>query len=97
MSQPHRGSCDKDCDKNRGRAWCRDSISLLGKLTKVQKEMHRNYGPTSEPNKYAAAKEETQLGGDLKERSGLLKAPVFLFFSFFSFIFFCFYFYFILD
>ena len=53
--------------------------------TEVQKEMHRNYGPTSELYKYVAAKEEKQLGGDLKKRSGLLKAPVFLFF--FSFIF----------
>ena len=70
------------------RALCRDSISILGQLTKVQKEMHRNQGPTSEPYKYAAAKEETQLGGDLKERSGLLKAPVFLFF--FSFLLFSF-------
>ena len=70
------------------RARCRYSISLLGQLTKVQKEMHRNLGPTLEPYKYAAAKEETQLGGDLKERSGLLKAPVFLFsFLFFSFVF----------
>ena len=52
-------------------------------------------GPTLEPYKYAAAKEETQLGGDLKERSGLLKAPVFLFFFYFIlfyFVFFCFYF-----
>ena len=67
------------------RARCRDSISLLGQLTKVQKEIHRNYGPTLEPYKYAAAKEDTQLGGNLKERSGLLKAPVFLFFFHFSF------------
>ena len=52
-------------------------------------------GPTLEPYKYAAAKQETQLGGDLKKRSGLLKAPVFLFFFYFllfSFVFFCFYF-----
>ena len=36
----------------------------------------------------------SKLGGDLKERSGLLKASVFLFFFsflFFSFLFFCFF------
>ena len=40
---------------------------------------HQFAGPT---------KEETQQGGDLKERSGLLKAPVLLFF--FSFLLFFF-------
>ena len=47
--------------------------------------MHRNYGPTSEPYKYTAAKEEKQLGGDLKERFGLLKALVFILFYFLLF------------
>ena len=42
-------------------------------------------------------KEETQLGGDLKERSGLLKAHVFLFFFYFLLFFFRFSFDFILD
>ena len=61
-----------------------------GQFTEVQKEMHRNLGPNSEPYKYVAAKEERQLGGDLKERSGLLKALVFLFFFSFLLIFFSF-------
>ena len=69
---------------------CRDSINISGQLIAVQKEVHRNYGPTSEPYKYTAAEEEKQLRGNLKERSGLLKAPVFLFFLFFSFLLFLF-------
>ena len=77
LSQPHK-AYDKNCDKA-----C-DNICILGQFAKVQQEMPQNQGPTSEPYKYVAAREETQLGGDLKEKSGLLKAPVFLFF--FSFL-----------
>ena len=48
--------------------------------------MNRNLGPTSEPYKYTAATEGMQLLATRKERSGLLKGPVF-YFSFICFVF----------